>query len=298
LIHVKAAQSHGGKKEAAEVVCMISENSPESAPTPKRRRRQNLEFDFVGLTPSSGRKPKSGAARPAVPAPAPATTPAPTPAPAVDPKMGEAPQARTISAADAAAAAARAPVLAQPRPVAATSSPAEPEVSPPGPDASGPIPQPRKKSAMNQPNPTPITARRSIERQEREQRAIGTLLQGAGLALISSILVVAGLAALGGYVLYKQLQDQSASLALLEQNTKQRLFELEMDLTRRDAELAKNLEQSNLRLTALTSQFEEHRYQTTQTLSELRARNRELERQLSLYQKKVNDQQSIIARLR
>jgi hypothetical protein len=285
-MHVKAALPPGGEKEAAEVVRMISGNPPEPAPAPKRRRRQNLEFDFAGLAPLSARKPRRAAARPA------------SPAPAVGPEAGDIPQTRTISAADAAAAAARAPVLAQPRPVAETPSPAEPEVSPPGPDASGPIHQPRKESAMTQPNPTPITARRSIERQEREQRAIGTLLQGAGLALISSILVVAGLAALGGYVLYKQMQDQSASLALLEQNTKQRMFELEMDLTRRDTELAKNLEQSNLRLTALTSQFEEHRYQTTQTLAELRARNRELERQLSLYQKKVNDQQSIIARLR
>jgi hypothetical protein len=285
-MHVKAALPPGGEKEAAEVVRMISGNPPEPAPAPKRRRRQNLEFDFAGLAPLSARKARRAVARPA------------SPAPAVGPEAGDIPQARTISAADAAAAAARAPVLAQPRPVAETPSPAEPEVSPPGPDASGPIHQPRKESAMTQPNPTPITARRSIERQEREQRAIGTLLQGAGLALISSILVVAGLAALGGYVLYKQMQDQSASLALLEQNTKQRMFELEMDLTRRDTELAKNLEQSNLRLTALTSQFEEHRYQTTQTLAELRARNRELERQLSLYQKKVNDQQSIIARLR
>lgn len=285
-MHVKAALPPGGEKEAAEAVRMISGNSPEPAPAPKRRRRQNLEFDFAGLAPSSARKPRRAAARPA------------SPAPVGGVEAGNAPLARTISAADAAAAAARSPVLAQPRPVAETSSPAEPEVSPPGPDASGPIHQPRKESAMTQPHPTPITASRSIDRQVREQRAIGTLLQGAGLALISSILVVAGLAALGGYVLYKQMQDQSASLALLEQNTKQRMFELEMDLTRRDTELAKNLEQSNLRLTALTSQFEEHRYQTTQTLAELRARNRELERQLSLYQKKVNDQQSIIARLR
>lgn len=148
------------------------------------------------------------------------------------------------------------------------------------------------------PQPTPIAAGRSIERQVREQRVFSTLLHGAGLALVSSILIVAGLAALGGYVLYNQLQDQSATLALLEQNTKQRMFEMEMDLTRRDTELAKNLEQSNLRLTALTAQFEEYRFQTTQTLAELRARNRELERQLSLHQKKLSDQQSILARLR
>jgi|GEM_PF-875953 len=264
---------------------------PGESPAPKRRR-QNLEFDFAGL-PQAARKPRSSRS-PRAPHPA-----------ALEP-VAEGAQARTISPADAAAAASRPAVLASPRPVAQEAAPE------PSPAASAPAPftpeatdadfihQPRKEPAMatTPTQPTPISATRSIDRQVREQRAISTLLHGAGLALVSTILVVAGLAALGGYVLYKQLQDQSATMALLEQNTKQRMFEMEMDLTRRDTELAKNLEQSNLRLTALTSQFEEHRFQTTQTLAELRARNRELERQLSLYQKKVNDQQSIIARLR
>ena len=262
---------------------MMSGNHSDSARP--RRRRQNLEFDFAGWVPSTARKGRRA-------------TPRAPREPAAE-GSGES-AARTISAAAAAAAAARPSILHAPRPVVAGASASESSFSSPGSESSGPSHQPQKEPAMatTHPHPTPISASRSIDRQVREQRAISALLQGAGLALISAILVVAGLAALGGYVLYKQLQDQSATLALLEQNTKQRMFEMEMDLTRRDTELAKNLEQSNLRLTALTSQFEEHRYQTTQTLAELRARNRELERQLSLYQKKVNDQQSIIARLR
>lgn len=151
---------------------------------------------------------------------------------------------------------------------------------------------------MALPTPTPISATRSIDRQVKEQKAISSLLHGAGLALVCTILLFAGLASLGGYVLYKQMQDQSATLALLEQNTKQRMFEMEMDLIKRDNDLAKNLEQSNLRMTALTTQFEEYRYQTTQTLAEMRARNRELEKQLSLNQRKLNDQQSVLARIR
>lgn len=271
-------------------------SAPGKHPAPQSRRRQNLEFDFAGLQ-AAPRKPR-------------ATRAAPSRSPAVPVQPQEGVQARTISSADAAAAAARPAVLAAPRPVTQEAPPAPlpPSAAEAGGDDSMTpvaidadfIHQPRKEPTManTPPHPTPISARRSIDRQVREQHALTTLLHGAGLALVSTILVVAGLAALGGYVLYKQLQDQSATIALLEQNTKQRMFEMEMDLTRRDTELAKNLEQSNLRLTALTSQFEQHRYQTTQTLSELRARNRELERQLSLYQKKVNDQQSIIARLR
>ena len=102
----------------------------------------------------------------------------------------------------------------------------------------------------------------------------------------------------GGFDAAGEQQEQSATLALLEQNTKQRMFEMEMDLIKRDNDLAKNLEQSNLRMTALTTQFEEYRYQTTQTLAEMRARNRELEKQLSLNQRKLNDQQSVLARIR
>jgi hypothetical protein len=251
---------------------LATENMFGNSSTPQGRsgdkKRRNLEFDFAGLGRPGKKKPR--AARKSSALATPATTldsPVPTSA------------APRVS-------------LSQTQ----TPTPTSPSIE------TQPIitPQPSNKpeDIMTQPNPTPITASRSIDRQLKEQKAVSSLLHGAGLALVCTILFFAGLASLGGYVLYRQMQDQSATLALLEQNTKQRMFEMEMDLIKRDNDLAKNLEQANLRVTALTSQFEEYRYQTTQTLAELRSRNRELEKQLSLNQRKLSDQQSILARLR
>jgi len=242
-------------------------NSPTSHGRTGDKKRRNLEFDFAGLGQPGKKKPR--AARKSSPPAAPVSVDSRTPAPSAP--------------------------LASLSP-AQTPTPASPPIKP------QPIithqPPNKPEDIMTQPNPTPITASRSIDRQLKEQKAVSSLLHGAGLALVCTILFFAGLASLGGYVLYRQMQDQSATLALLEQNTKQRMFEMEMDLIKRDNDLAKNLEQANLRVTALTSQFEEYRYQTTQTLADLRSRNRELEKQLSLNQRKLSDQQSILARLR
>lgn len=236
------------------------------------RKRRNMEFDFAGL--AAPRKKNIRNPRAKVPA-------TPEPSPAEEP-------ATVVAANPAPAPTPVAPRIIEPEPL-----PISPEVQPTA------SPKTRNPEVpMSQPNPTPISASRSIDRQLKEQKAISSLLHGAGLALVCTILFFAGLASLGGYVLYRQMQDQSATLALLEQNTKQRMFEMEMDLIKRDNDLAKNLEQANLRVTALTTQFEEYRYQTTQTLAELRSRNRELEKQLSLNQRKLSDQQSVLARLR
>lgn len=235
--------------------------SPENAHRAARKRK-NMEFDFAGITTPR----KKNVRRTGKPAGTGEASPSPVEKPAEPTTTrAEAPSTAPVPANE--------PVFV-------------------------PLPQRQPEETMALPNPTPISATRSIDRQVKEQKAISSLLHGAGLALVCTILLFAGLASLGGYVLYKQMQDQSATLALLEQNTKQRMFEMEMDLIKRDNDLAKNLEQANLRMTALTTQFEEYRYQTTQTLAEMRARNRELEKQLSLSQRKINDQQSIIARIR
>lgn len=145
-------------------------------------------------------------------------------------------------------------------------------------------------------SPRPITTD-NIKRQKREQATINSLIHGIGLAFTCSILIVAALASLGGYVLYKQLNDQSASLALLEQNTKQRFFEMETDLIKRDTELAKNLEQTNLRLMNMTASFEEFRSQSMEMLADLRATNKTLVKQLNQARQENAEQRMQLARL-
>ncbi|MGF1679539.1 MAG: hypothetical protein ACFCUX_10155 [Candidatus Methylacidiphilales bacterium] len=144
---------------------------------------------------------------------------------------------------------------------------------------------------------TRITSADSIQRQKREQKAVHSVLNGLGLAFTCAILAVAALAALGGYVLYKQLSDQSATIALLEQNTKQRFFEMETDFVRRDTELAKNLEQTSLRVMNLTASFEEYRSQSMEMLAELRSTNKNLERQLRQAQQENAEHKMQLARL-
>ncbi|NJK92325.1 MAG: hypothetical protein HC904_11095 [Blastochloris sp.] len=163
-------------------------------------------------------------------------------------------------------------------------------------------PTPKEKPTMSTPStsastPAPIRTS-SIERQIKEQKTVNNVLNGVALAIICGVLLVAALAGTGGYVLWKQMQDQSASLALLEQNTKDRMFDLKAELIASDTDLAKSQEQMNLRVAELTSQFETYRSETSQMLAELRANNRSLERSLSFYQKKLDQQDMQLAQLR
>ncbi|MEO0453445.1 MAG: hypothetical protein AAFY98_04835 [Verrucomicrobiota bacterium] len=156
--------------------------------------------------------------------------------------------------------------------------------------------EPRTMPTRTQPNR--IHASQSVRRQVKEQNTFNTLLSGAALSLISAILVVAGLAGLGGYVLYKQLEDQSATVAILEQNTKMRFYEMETDLIQRDTELARNVEQTNLRLMEMTASFEQYRNETTEVLAEIKTQSKQISNEL-YRAKKANAQQEIeIARLR
>ena len=87
-----------------------------------------------------------------------------------------------------------------------------------------------------------------MERQIKEQNTISNVLNGIAVAMICGILLVAGLAGTGGYVLWKQIQGQSASIALLEDNTNARIADMQKDFISRQVELSKNLEQTNHRL--------------------------------------------------
>ena len=159
-------------------------------------------------------------------------------------------------------------------------------------------PNQKRTEPMSFSEPTPIRTARSIERQIKEQNTVNNVLNGIAVAVICGIVLVAGLAGTGGYVLWKQIQNQSASISLLEENTKDRMADLQKDLSSRQTELSKNLEQTNQRLMTLTAQFESYRTDSQQSLAELKSNNRALERSLSLYQRKSNEQETVLAQLR
>jgi len=65
------------------------------------------------------------------------------------------------------------------------------------------------------PSPTISDFRKNADRQRREQKSVTSLLSGVAYALIGGILLVAILAGFGGYVLYKQIQNQAVTVAQL-----------------------------------------------------------------------------------
>lgn len=60
-----------------------------------------------------------------------------------------------------------------------------------------------------------VSAKQNIERQRREQRAVGTILSGAATLVVVAVVVVTSLAGFGGYIIYKEFQRQSKSVTLL-----------------------------------------------------------------------------------
>lgn len=89
--------------------------------------------------------------------------------------------------------------------------------------------------------PKPINARENIKRQKREQKAMNVVLGSAATSLFLFILVIGGLAGLGGYVLWKQIQQQSATISLMEVALRQEIIALRDDLEKADKQINKNV---------------------------------------------------------
>jgi hypothetical protein len=74
-------------------------------------------------------------------------------------------------------------------------------------------PQPSKTMSSN---PSFAQFQQNVQRQSREQRAVGSLLSGVAVALLVSIILVAALAGYGVYILSQQIKQQSATVAQLD----------------------------------------------------------------------------------
>jgi len=78
-----------------------------------------------------------------------------------------------------------------------------------------------RSSTTPQPSPTMSNPsfsqfQQNVQRQSREQKAVGSLLSGVAITLILGILLVAGLAGYGGYILSQQIKQQSSTISQLE----------------------------------------------------------------------------------
>ncbi|PTY03061.1 hypothetical protein DB346_07350 [Verrucomicrobia bacterium LW23] len=74
--------------------------------------------------------------------------------------------------------------------------------------------------------------RRNAERQAGEQQNVNGLLKIVGFALLSGIMLVAGLAGYGGYVLFEQIKENSATIAAAEANLRAETDALRGELKR------------------------------------------------------------------
>jgi uncharacterized protein HemX len=110
---------------------------------------------------------------------------------------------------------------------------------------------------MNGSTPAALNVKRSIDRQRKEQRAVTSILSGVGLGLLLIIVGCATLSAFGGYVLWKQIQQQSVTVAQMEQKINKDLA----DLQARDAELASGLESAGAQLAKQLSSLEQMKSQ-------------------------------------
>jgi hypothetical protein len=92
----------------------------------------------------------------------------------------------------------------------------------------------RKPSNPSEPMPTQMPTiqptisdfRRNTDRQRREQKAASTLLSGVAYAFLGGLLLLAVLAGFGGYVLWKQIQNQSVTVAQLNAKVDQQDIQL------------------------------------------------------------------------
>jgi hypothetical protein len=151
---------------------------------------------------------------------------------------------------------------------------------------------------MTPSKPSPVNVRSSIERQSREQRAVGTMLNGVAIAFICGIVLVASLASLGGYVLFKQIRNQSATIALLESNTRERIDNLQSELAQKDAELVSSLKENSLRMTNMQGEFEVYRNKTSQSIAQLASANAKLEQRLAAVRQDFNRQDALLTEYR
>jgi hypothetical protein len=121
------------------------------------------------------------------------------------------------------------------------------------------------KSASKTPTAVPFTQyQQNVQRQSREQKAVGSLLSGVAIVLIGSIVLVAGLAGYGGWMLSKQIKQQSVTMAQLESKLNTDIQSLHENILRVDAtveSLNTQLQAQKQQITWLQNQLEDARAQ-------------------------------------
>lgn len=110
---------------------------------------------------------------------------------------------------------------------------------------------------MNSSIPSMSDFRRNAERQSKEQKSTGTILSGIAYGLIAAILLVASLSAFGGFVMWRQIQNNATTVAQVNDKLNAEVAALREEAAEArkatDEVIKRQQEQIN-RLTAVTEQ--------------------------------------------
>ncbi|NUN93376.1 MAG: hypothetical protein HUU04_06310 [Verrucomicrobiae bacterium] len=133
--------------------------------------------------------------------------------------------------------------------------------------------------------------RQNVQRQSREQKLFGTVVGALVYALVGAVLLVAGLAAYGGYVLSRQIKEQSATISEMEGRFNAQLAALSDSLkeTRDTVETLESTSQAQrAQIAGLTAQLIENRAQTKKERDALQSRLQRIEGRIFELERKTS----------
>ena len=152
-----------------------------------------------------------------------------------------------------------------------------------------------QNTSKNMSNPSFSQLQQNIQRQSREQKAVGSLLSGVAIALLGGILLIAALAGFGGYILWNQIQDQKVTVGQLNDQFTSDIQIIESSLKATNDKLeaiaAQNQDLFKLhkqQITSLQNQLEEVRNQLRRDRAAEQARLKKIESRLFELEREVS----------
>jgi hypothetical protein len=132
-------------------------------------------------------------------------------------------------------------------------------------------------------NPTFSQFQQNVQRQSREQKAVGSLLSGVAAVLIGSIILVGVLALFGGWALHKQIKQQSTTVGQLDKRISGDIQTLTLNLQEANVQIQTLLTQTQAQkqqIGWLQGQIEDARNQQKKTAGAQQAKLQNLENRL------------------
>jgi hypothetical protein len=105
-------------------------------------------------------------------------------------------------------------------------------------------------------HPTPLNARKNLERQAKEQKFFSTVLNSAATFMLIAIISIGALAGIGGYILWKQIQQQSVTVSMMDANLRKEIAKLRDEEQKAEAKLSRQQEITMVQTTALRTQVD------------------------------------------